>query len=88
MKTAGWIVFGLCAAFMLVASAFDVVRTWSVFVNNPWGFSYLVPGNAATPGVPYFAFAIRSLIPMVVAIGALFLTVQRALRGKAGGVNG
>jgi hypothetical protein len=82
MKVAAWIVFGLCSVFMLMASAVEATRVWSIVLHNPYGFSYLVPGDATTPGVPYLAMGIRALVPFVVSLGGVVLSAQRFLQSR------
>ncbi|MEQ1647250.1 MAG: hypothetical protein ABL898_01580 [Hyphomicrobiaceae bacterium] len=79
MKTVAWIVFGLCSVFLLAASAFDVKRAWSIAFSNPYGFSYMKPGDATTPGIPHFVLALRATVPLVVSMGAVALSARRLL---------
>ena len=76
MTIAAWVIFGLCAVFLLFASVVDVTRAWTVVLHNPYGFSYLKQGDPTSPGVPYFLLAIRATVPLIVSVGAVLLTAQ------------
>lgn len=76
MKLIAWTAFGLCSAFLLIGNILDIVRVWSIVLHNPYGFSYLTPGDPTTPGIPYVVLALRPTVSFVVSTGALVLTTR------------